>query len=87
MSFDPTTWIDEQRDAGNARGNVFADILAACEVHRTARLQGSVDGLYGRRVERVKEMKASARDHDAAIDPVVRQVLTFSELQAQHEAR
>lgn len=85
MSFDPTTWIDDQRAAGMARGNVFKDIiLAACETHRQARSRGGVDGLYGRRVDRVKEIKSQAARHDATVGS--KEVPTFSELQAQHEA-
>ena len=84
MSHDPTTWIDEQRAAGMARGNVFKDILAACELHRSARSRGSADGLYGRRVERVKEIKAQAARHDATVGS--KDVPTFSELQASQDA-
>lgn len=88
MRLDPTTWIDDQRAAGNARGNVFKDILAACETHRAARAHGSEDGLYGRRVDRVKEMKAQAAKFDAAIEPFtrVKEVPTFSEWQARQDA-
>lgn len=90
MSFDPTSWIDESRAAGLARSNVFADILKACADHRSARLRGVDDGLYGRRVERVTRIKREAAEHDRTVwkeddapVPVVRETPKFSDYLAK----
>jgi hypothetical protein len=84
MSFDPTTWIDVSRAAGNARSNVFADILKACADHRSARMRGTDDGLHGRRVERVSQIKREAADHDSKVwkesdEPPMRETQKFSD--------
>lgn len=67
-AFDHTTWIDDQRAAGDKRGNVFKDILAACAQQRQA--GGGLVGqaLVDRRVARVEGMRAASAEHDAAAE-------------------
>ena len=81
--FDPTDWIDAQREAGNARGNVFSDILAACEQKRASNLR-DYDGRLDQRLERVRDIKSEAARFDALVDPEIRplRIPTFSELVA-----
>lgn len=68
--FDPKNWIDPQRAAGTARGNVFADILAASAAHRRAR--GMRDELSSRRLDRVQEIREAAASHDGSVERVTR---------------
>jgi hypothetical protein len=68
QQFHPTTWIDQQRNAGMARGNVFADILAAAKSIRQGYTQHA-DYRAERRVAQVHEIKRQAAAHDRACDP------------------
>ncbi|MCA0214662.1 MAG: hypothetical protein LCH79_15980 [Proteobacteria bacterium] len=63
-AFDHTTWIDRQREAGDKRSNVFADILRACEAYRDGGGRVS-QALADRRVARVESMRSASAEHDA----------------------
>lgn len=82
MSFDHTTWIDQQWAAGSARGNVFADIVSAAARHREAKGIRS-DTAFSRRTERVREIRVVAARFDATITPV--RAPTFPEWQAAQD--
>jgi hypothetical protein len=88
MSFDHTTWIDQQRAAGSARGNIFADIVSAAARHREAKGIRS-DVAYGRRTARVREIRADTARFDATITPIKVQdkLMTFPEWQALQDTQ
>ena len=65
--FDPTNWIDAQRAAGNARGNVFADILSAAAKRRSDNSNG-LSSRIERRIERVRVIKIIASSHDNEVN-------------------
>lgn len=79
MSLDPAGWIDQQRQAGDARGNVFADILAAAHAKRSA--SGDRAALRElastRRVQHMRERSARLDAHveATAFGPIPRDVL------------
>ena len=67
MPLDHTGWIDQQRAAGQACGNIFADIHAEAKRRRQGRAEVlRVAGLV--REARVDRMRKRAAAFDAAID-------------------
>lgn len=66
QQFNPTTWIDEQRRAGAARGNVFDEILKAAASIRSGQTK-KADYRVEARVARVHAIRAAAADHDRDI--------------------
>jgi len=61
--FDPTTWIDRQRAAGAARGNIFADILSAAQTKRRELRHGAGGGLECR-LDSILAAKTDAASHE-----------------------
>lgn len=79
MSFDHNGWIDQQRQAGDARGNVFADILAAAQARRANAGDRAAlrDLASARRVQHMRERSARLDAHveATAFGPIPRDVL------------
>lgn len=66
---DPTTWIDRQREAGEARVNIFDQILAAAKSIRAGQTK-TADYAVERRVDRVHQIRRDAALFDRAVDPL-----------------
>ena len=82
--FDPTDWIDAQKAAGHARGNIFADILQAIQRKREAGTFPQ-STQYERREARIKGIRLSAARHYANVYPKdgAGSIPTFPEMLAQ----
>lgn len=80
--FDPTTWIDQQRADGMARGNVFTDILAAAKSIRNGQTKKS-DYRVERRIAEVHQIRRDAAQHDRQIDEGAPKVPSFSSMVAR----
>lgn len=63
----PSGWIDEQRAAGDARGNIFLDILSASREHRMGR-QGLSQAWIDRRNARVEDVRREAAEADSKVE-------------------
>lgn len=77
--FNPTTWIDQQREAGAARSNVFGDILSAAEAYRR-RDRNAEDARMDRRIARREQIRREAAHHDRQIDPRGVEAPTFDDM-------
>lgn len=79
MSLDPAGWIDQQRQAGAARGNVFGDILAAAQARRASGGDRAAlrELASARRIQRMRERSARLDAHveSTTYGPIPRDVL------------
>jgi hypothetical protein len=77
--FHPSTWIDAQRQAGDARVNVFDQILAAAKSIRAGQT-AKADYRAEQRPKRVHAIRVSAAEHDAEISPRSQEAQSFAQM-------